>query len=226
MQVVVFDLDDTLYREWDFVRGGFKEVARHIADLCHEPPVRIYRELLKVYSLYGRGNTFDHLLKELRLESRCDVMALVNIYRTHSPKIDLFDDAKDVLFRLKKMKYRLGMITDGCDTVQKGKVVALGIEHYFSDIIYTHKLGIDYYKPNPLSYNIMAKDMNCSFRDMVYVGDNPLKDFVTAKKLGIMTVRMMRGPFAQASADEEHDAHVRMDSFCGFEEWLKDAALL
>ena len=220
IRAVIFDLDDTLYREWDFVRGGFKVVARHVARLCRARPADVYRKLLQQYFLFGRDNTFGRLLKEMRLEGACDVARLVKIYRNHSPKLRLFDDAKKTLFRLKEIKCRLGMITDGDDSVQKNKVAALGIQRYFSSIIYTHEFGVNCYKPNPFSYNLLAKNLGCSFSDMVYVGDNPEKDFITAKKLGMVTVRLMRGPFAQVPADEEHEAHIRMDSFCGFMDWL------
>jgi putative hydrolase of the HAD superfamily len=151
-------------------------------------------------------------------------MSLVDIYRKHAPKLALFDDAKDILSRLKEMKYRLGMITDGLDTVQKSKVHALDIEQYFSSIIYTHELGVDYYKPHPLPYITMAKNLNCAYNDMVYVGDNPHKDFVAAKRLGITTVRLMRGPFAHVAVDDEYDAQVHLDSFHRFEERLKNCS--
>ncbi len=221
MRAVIFDLDDTLYRERDFLMGGFKKVACYVARHYQKPVASVYRCLLKIYSVYGRDNTFGRLLECFQLGGLCEVASLVDMYRAHAPKICLFEDAKYILDRLGKMKSSLGMITDGLDVVQKSKVTALGIEPYFSKIIYTHELGVACYKPNPVSYRLMAADLKCDYKDMVYVGDNPHKDFVSAKKLGMRTVRIRRGPFAQVVANDAYDADMCVESFFGFEQWLE-----
>lgn len=224
IRAIVFDLDDTLYRELDFVEGGFREVSRYLSGISHESAEKIYKMILDIYSVHGRDNTLGRVLHQLSLEKDCEVETLVDIYRRHSPKLVLFDDAKEILVWLKEMNFILGMITDGCDFVQKSKVSALKIEDFFSSIIYTHEFGVQYYKPNPFAYIKMAKNLNCLLDNMVYVGDNPNKDFITAKKLGIQTIRIIRGPFASVAVDKEYDAHVCIDCFSSFKKWMQAKA--
>ena len=222
MRAVVFDLDDTLYKERDFLIGGFKAVARYVAVFTGKPVTAVYRILLGIYFAYGRDNTFGRLLGELGIQECCETQSLVEVYRTHLPQLELFDDARDVLLCLKQEKCLLGMITDGLDTVQKIKVAALGIESYFTRIIYTHEFGQEYYKPHPLSYVTMSMHFQCALKDMIYVGDNPQKDFVTARRLGMLTVRILRGPFAHVAVCEAYDAQIQINSFDGFLSWFHD----
>ena len=46
---------------------------------------------------------------------------------------------------------------------------------------------------------------------MIYVGDNPFKDFVNLNKLGVKTVRIMRGPYKDVMSNDQYDAkyHIK-----------------
>ena len=42
----------------------------------------------------------------------------------------------------------------------------------------------------------------------MYVGDNPAKDFVNIKPLGVYTIRLLKGTHSSVVAKPRYDAHV------------------
>ena len=88
----------------------------------------------------------------------------------------------------------LGLITDGTHTVQRKKVVALALEPRFHEIVYTDALGDDraYFKPHPMAFERVAAAIGVPGDRFVYVGDNPVKDFVAPNAMGWITVQIVR----------------------------------
>ena len=59
------------------------------------------------------------------------------------------------------------------------------------DIIVTDELdGVQFRKPNDISFRIMQNRWRMSFEAMVYVGDNVNKDFQAPKQLGMKRIWM------------------------------------
>ena len=112
---VVFDLDDTLYGEKEYVRSGYKAVSDYLGGQYEE-------ELWRYFN--AKKPAIDELLTRLgRLEEKNDVL---NIYRRHKPNIRLYPEAKGVLERLKSKGMKIGVITDGRPDGQRKKIEALG----------------------------------------------------------------------------------------------------
>ncbi len=172
--VVVFDLDDTLYDEVDFVKSGFSEISRYLGSNDYFD--FMWREFLE----NGSGKIFDKLIEKFDLN--IDVKKLIEIYRFHNPDISLREDSKDILKTLKK---KLSLITDGHYITQQNKFRALGLGEYINYPIFT-----DFYHTSKLDEKPFLMIMN-KFKDdeFVYVADNPKKDFFVPKRLGWKSVR-------------------------------------
>lgn len=194
LKAVFFDLDDTLYAEEDFVRSGFKSVARYMEDSYGIDAEQFLRSLLKILKNDGRGKVFDVALTEYDLYKKSLVNKLVNIYRSHTPKIHLHSGVKNLLRQLKR-KYKLALITDGLGSVQRKKIHCLNLESFFDLIICTDDLGKRKGKPHTHSFKRALNFFNINPQAVVYVGDDPNKDFVGAKKIGIKTIRVLQGRF-------------------------------
>lgn len=210
IKAIIFDLDDTLYDETQFVKGGFKAVASYIAKNYNMDNRKLYFLLLSILKKQGRGQTFDIALKELELYDKKLIQTLVEVYRAHPPKLLPYYDTITVLSSLKNKGYKLGLITDGNTNVQRNKVEALKIKHFFDCAIFSNEYGDDKQKPNLFSYNKAIKELNVSAEEVIYVGDNPHKDFVNSKKLGIKTVRILRGMYKQTIVSKEYDAEYKI----------------
>jgi putative hydrolase of the HAD superfamily len=117
---------------------------------------------------------------------------LIDAYRDHEPTLSLFDDADWALAHFAP-KVRLGLITDGTHHVQAKKVAALGIAPHFGEIVYTHALGgREFSKPHPLSYDKVEQALAGPGDRLVYVGDNPSKDFVVPNARGWTSIMIER----------------------------------
>lgn len=192
IRAVIFDLDGTLYNEKSFVKSGFRAVSAYLASKYPINENVIFSHLIRNFERGLRGKNFDVLIKEFGLTKE-KVIDLVDIYRTHKPEIKLYTDAKILLSYLRSKQYKLGLITDGHATTQRNKIKALGLTNYFDAIIITEELGKGFLKPSVKSYKLMLHKLNVKPEECVYIGDNPLKDFLPAKKLDITTVRVKRG---------------------------------
>jgi putative hydrolase of the HAD superfamily len=125
-RIVVFDLDDTLYPEIEYVRSGFRAVAFALEERFDVHAEEAFALLWRALQVHGRGKTFDRVLEELGVHSRTAVRSLVATYRGHDPRIALPGESRAVLGRLADRP--LYLVTDGHKAVQARKLAALGIE--------------------------------------------------------------------------------------------------
>jgi len=205
---VVFDLDDTIYFEIDYVRSGFKEISRFIAQTGIYNSKEIYRFLLNSFRQGIRGKNFDLMLQNFPLIRKyfC-IEELVNIYRSHIPKIKILYEAGVVIRNLRKKGYLLGIITDGYLISQKNKVYSLSISEYFDAIIYTDEYGKQYWKPNEFAFQLMSDKLGLPHSKLCYVADNPQKDFLAPNKLKWLTIRFKHPK--QLHYSEEADSPIK-----------------
>ena len=212
IKAIIFDLDDTLYDEMQFVRGGFKRVSFYLSELSRIDQNTANQFLLDILRDRGRGQTFDILLKKFDLYNKALVQKLIEVYRTHNPYLLLYPGVGRVLIDLKNQGYRIGLITDGNVDVQKRKVSALGISNFFDCMIFSDEFGVEMQKPHPLPYEKALEALVAATEESVYVGDNPHKDFVTAKKMGMYTIRVRRGVYRDVTLAQDHEADCQIES--------------
>ena len=174
--VIVFDLDDTLYKEVSFVESGFNAVARYLGNLSYAD---------EMMSSWRRGkNAFEQLLSNHSLTS--SVEELLTIYRTHVPTIELETSVVATLEALVDNGEILGIITDGRYITQRNKIKALGLSRWIADdnIIISEEFGSA--KPDIRNYRFfMSKYPGKTY---TCIGDNVAKDFVAPKSLGWQTI--------------------------------------
>jgi putative hydrolase of the HAD superfamily len=207
---VIFDLDDTLYEEIQFVKSGFSSVSVYMNKNYGIDKEKFYNLLIKILEEHGRGKIFDNALKQMDLYNKDLVKSLVDIYRSHEPDIKLHDDIQEILSDLKK-EYKLGLITDGDSKVQRNKVRALNIGKYFDFMVFSDDYGIEKRKPHLLPYKQALKQLSIHGREAIYIGDNPHKDFIGAKELGIITIRILHGAFKNIELEEKFEADYNID---------------
>lgn len=201
VDVVVFDLDDTLYLERDYVRSGFRAVD---AWLASRGILGFFGEAWANFENGLRGKAFDRALEALGVTVDSAYIAqLVNVYRSHDPTLTLLDDATWALDRLRAAGHRLALLTDGYLEMQQRKVQALSLAPRMDAVVYSDALGRAHWKPSPAAYEAVLNALGCAGERCVYVGDNPRKDIVSPRALGWTTVRVIRdGGEHSATADD------------------------
>ena len=173
---VIFDLDDTLYSEKEYVKSGYKAVSDYLGGEYEE----------KLWSFFEAGKpAIDELLKELEREN--EKAKVLEVYRLHKPVIHLYTGVAELIEELKARGVKVGIITDGRPEGQRNKLEALGLD--VDDVIITDELGgVQFRKPCDIAFRIMMTRWRLNPADIVYVGDNPVKDFQAPQQLGMRSL--------------------------------------
>ncbi|WP_137392199.1 HAD family hydrolase [Rhodoligotrophos defluvii] len=219
---IVFDLDDTLYLERDFVRSGFKAADTWLRR--NKGVEGLEQVCLALFEAGQRTLTFDRALDALGLGGDQALLAqLIRVYRSHDPAIALTDDAKRFLAT---NPARHGLITDGLLLTQQAKVRALGLDQALGFVLCTAALGEGFGKPHSRPFRCLEAWAAPFKAPLVYVADNPRKDFVTPKARGWMTVEIARPERVHdhAAPGADHEAHMRIRSLDELQDCLHELA--
>ncbi|RUP82640.1 haloacid dehalogenase [Alteromonas sp. KS69] len=203
--IYIFDLDDTLYDERQYVESGLRAVANYVEYKWQVEKIAGFDQLINLLDRNGRGRIFnDYLAKNNIPATKKNVKECVTVYRLHKPVLSMAQQHLQLLHELPKPLY---LVTDGNKVVQANKVEALNIRHLFKRIFITHRFGVKHAKPSTYCFEKIRLAEACDWNDMVYVGDNPAKDFVNLNRLGMHTVRVLTGVHRSAVAKPLYDAH-------------------
>jgi putative hydrolase of the HAD superfamily len=203
--VVVFDLDDTLYLERDFAFSGFRAVGRFAEEKFGLAGV--YEKARALFESGRRGNILN-LALEGAPASAPGVEELVRVFREHEPAIQFCPDVVPA-FQALRTNRKFGLITDGFLGVQQRKARALGLADLVDSMVFSDAFGREHWKPHPMPFLKLMEGLGARGDQCVYVGDNPIKDFISARKLGFLTARVRRPEgehFSLEPATSEHAA--------------------
>lgn len=221
MKVVVFDLDDTLYDELTYVKSGFLAVARELSKLLDASEQELFRQMWNVLEVQGRGRVFDEVLSRYRKRTKSLVRRCLSVYRLHKPDIALLPDAEQAFQQLRGTPVYI--VTDGNKVVQHNKLEALGLYGRVKKCYITHRYGRHHAKPSPYCLLKISQAERTPPSDIVYIGDNPHKDFVGIKPLGFRTIRIRRGAYRDLVKPEPYEAETEVrdltEIFQVFERW-------
>lgn len=176
----VFDLDDTLYAEIDFVRSGF---ASLVADL---PSSRRSRA---VEAMTDRFRAGGDAIGSLVAEHRDDLAdpstsVLLARYRRHHPEIALHPDARRLVGDARSAGVRVGVVTDGRSLTQRNKLRALGLDTLVDSVVISDEFGSK--KPDRRNFEHFAELWPDA--EITMFGDNTGKDFAVPAELGWTTI--------------------------------------
>ena len=172
-KTVVFDLDDTLAPEIEYLKSAFREIAQKVDP---QNP-QLYTLLWNAYQ--RNDNPFARVSE---LYPQYTVANLLQLYRNHSPNYPE-NNCKTLLEQLKASGCILGLITDGYSISQRNKLKALGIEDIFDLVVISEEFGST--KPSLANFEVFHQFTTDQY---YYIGDNPSKDFVSANALGWQTI--------------------------------------
>lgn len=180
---VLFDLDDTLYSEKEYLRSGFHKIAEMLPQIpqCFN----------KLCAAFERGqNPLKTVLTQADLFTEELYQRCIDVIEHHKPDIQLYDDVRNLFFELHKRKKSIGILTDGKPEVQRAKIKALGLDIMADEYLITDELAgngdvEEFRRPNDLAFLIMKKRMGIPCRNMAFVGDDIERDFEAPKALGM-----------------------------------------
>ena len=206
-KIIIFDLDDTLYDSRIFTFQGFWSVSIFLSKITNVDKKIIYYKILS-FSKKNNKRAFNMILENLNLPKKY-LVKLLSIYRYSNKKLFLYEDAK---YLLNFLGYKRSfLITDGNKKMQAIKIKSLKIFKFFKKIFITNQYGIKNNKPSIFCFEKIRKLEKTTFNNLVYIGDNPKKDFLV-KKYGITTIRLKRGIYKKIKLENKFEADYSINN--------------
>jgi len=196
IRVIAFDLDDTLWNVAPVIERAelilAKWLEKKVPGYSYEPSdLKPIRETLlnEDPTLAHRLTAFRQRLIETSLLSRLDRKSAANhaegameIFLTARNEVQFFEGALETL-RNTAQSFQLGAITNG-----NADIYRLGLNDCFSFAFSAEQVGAP--KPAPDLFHAALAHTGCEPSQMVYVGDDPIKDVDAANEVGLHTIWM------------------------------------
>jgi putative hydrolase of the HAD superfamily len=184
---LVFDMDDTLYPERQFIRSGFAAVAKEVARRFGGSHDAVQATLLRALRGGRRAQALQELCTAHRLPGDL-VPTLVDIIRGHAPRLRLPLESRETLRGVRGQGWAIGVLTNGRPDIQARKAAALGLSAYVDEIVFAEDWGSGRGKPEPEPFDVILERVGADRTATVYVGDDPWCDVFGARRAGLKTV--------------------------------------
>lgn len=136
------------------------------------PEVDVYRVFHDLMHKWGRKNY-----------SRASVLDVVMLFRSLTRKhFTAFPSIYEALGQLSQ-KYRLAIISDAQWAFTEPEAAMLGLDRFFRLRVLSSRYGFK--KPDTRLFEAAMKKIGVQPEDSLYIGDNPAKDLVGAKRAGM-----------------------------------------
>lgn len=194
-KVVAFDLDDTLWH----VHPVIVRAEQILKNWLHEAAPQFSYDQLAMRSLRDNllkeDSSLGHRLTELRRQTieralleqinhRADAERLsheaMEVFLVARNDVEFFEGALEVIASIAE-DYRLGALTNGNADIHR-----LGLSNHFSFAFSAEQVGAP--KPAPDLFHKALEHTGCAPEEMIYVGDDPVKDVDAANRVGLKTI--------------------------------------
>lgn len=139
------------------------------------PEVDVFNVFYNIVNKYGKRKYTKSFVQNVSL-----------LYRTLTIReFSIYDGLYNVLFRLNK-RYHIGIISDAQWVFANPEISILGLDQFFHNIVLSSKFGFK--KPDVRLFMIAMDNAGSKPDNSVYIGDNPNKDLVGAKKAGMRCI--------------------------------------
>ena len=179
---IVFDLDDTLYKEIDFVKSAYDYINNYINSRYNLDLSLHIQECID-----NDINFFDLIKSRLNQNQSFSIEKYLELYRFHYPVINLSTDIVKFLNKISNKNIDFSIITDGRSISQNNKVKALGLNNLVKNIIISEETG--YEKPHLNNFRLIEKIY--PDKKLLYIADNTSKDFLAPNILKWDTICLL-----------------------------------
>jgi len=191
LKAILFDLDNTLL---DF--SGFKrETALAAAKAMKRTGVplsekELYARIFKVYDEKGieYQRTFGDVLYGLQLDQhqleRARQAAVIAYTKKKYECIKPRSKVIQVLSSLKR-KYKIGIVTDAPREKAWQRLILVGLDGFFYPVV-TYNDTLEH-KPSMKPFELAIFLLKVKPEEVLFVGDNPERDVIGAKRAGLKT---------------------------------------
>lgn len=180
---IIFDLDNTIYEEKEFLHQVYKYIAKNIFYESGYNDEEVLNFLIKSLKNCGRSSNFSETLKRFPI-AKVDEAHLVKMMRAFKPvtllkKMSWFEE-----FCTSLPNFEIKIITNGDPRQQKNKIDSLRITNP-TFIVFANKTIP---KPNPSAFEWLNETK--LLKDPVFVGDSEIdKNFAINCNINFVNVK-------------------------------------
>ena len=174
-EALAFDLDGTLYDEYDFIKQAYLPVSETMAS--KQDQEKMYEMLCQLWLIHGSSANIFQMAYEEFYSRPMDKQLLtdcVDSFRKAELSLQLNDRTSGILDLCKDVPKVI--ITDGNSQLQRKKIKALGLDRWFreEDIFVSGDYGKNAYKPNPYMGDLVKKRLKTD--KILYFGDRKIDE--------------------------------------------------
>jgi HAD superfamily hydrolase (TIGR01549 family) len=178
---LIFDLDDTVYEELDYLKKAYKHITKLIieSESNHNLSERIiYSFLLSTFRNEGRIGLFQKTVAKFNLNnfSIDNFKQCLRAVSTIDNEIKINKPIYNFIIKFNTTK-DLFILTNGNVTQQQNKIRSLNIP--FKEkirIYYSSSLGREFEKPNPYFVFKIINDHNLNKNQVIFIGDSEVDE--------------------------------------------------
>jgi phosphoglycolate phosphatase-like HAD superfamily hydrolase len=189
---IIFDLDDTLYNEIEYLSRAYRFISNKISELNnHFSPKDIFNFLLEEFKSNGRKNLYQKLITKFD-GLNYPLSDFLNDLRT-VPIPENSIQIKDELYSFIQSNinnYKFFIATNGNKIQQENKFRSADIPFKNNfNIVYCDALGVGKRKPSPFFINYISENFHIKLDEMIFIGDSDV-DYSAALngKIDFLTV--------------------------------------
>lgn len=185
VKAIIYDLDDTLYSSKSLNRAPFDPFFRHFKGWAlNHLTAKDFQDLVE--ALWTRP--IDQVLNQYPLPMDKVQESLEVLKTIHLQSSDLTGTrGLELIPRFCEENY---LVTSGIPELQYAKINALGIPHYFKEIIIDNPMSRDPGK-GPIFQKLLRR-WNHEAKHIMVVGDNPEAEIKAGVQLGFFTVQKLK----------------------------------
>ena len=198
LDVVLFDVDDTLYSTTEFARRARRNAVRAMIEVGFDATEEeALQELSEVVAEFSSNyeHHFERLIDRMGRERLAGsnpavvtAAGIVAYHRTKQTEMEVLPDARALLDALRYARVRTGVISAGLQVKQAEKLIRLRVLDYLDPraIFFSDQMGVS--KPNPKIFQKACEALGVEPARAMYVGDRASHDVAPAAAVGMRTV--------------------------------------
>jgi HAD superfamily hydrolase (TIGR01549 family) len=169
----IFDLDNTIYKEEDYLFEAYKNIAASIVTKIPSLNEEVlYMTLRKLYDTEGRTRLFNKLLIPFDPEQQL-LQDCLHVLRSFKPerKYDIFPEIKPVLSELVSRKKTVFILTNGNPEQQRNKIHNIQWEGFDRSISFLFADELEP-KPSPAGVEYILNNSGIDKNKAIMIGDS------------------------------------------------------